>query len=124
MSDRLWDRADEWGGYASCGQHPDFVIAPETLGPERTEAVQKTCAGCPVRPECIIANTAPVIAPSSLRANGRSAPVTYPSCSIWVAGEWLPDRDTAAKRDVLEKLKDELHASLPYEYVTRPQGVL
>lgn len=124
MSDRLWDRSDEWGTYAACAGKPDFIIDPDTLGPKRTAAVKKTCAGCVVRPECIEANLEPVIAPSSLKISGRSNPVLYPSCSMWVAGEWLPDRDTAAKRGELERIKDELNASLPYEYATRPLGML
>jgi hypothetical protein len=124
MTDRLWDRSDEWGSYAACDSKPDFIIDPETLGPERVAAVKKTCAGCLVRPECIVGNAAPVIAPSSLKIKGNSTPVTYPSCSIWVAGEWLPDRDSAQSRAVLEGIKDELNASLPYEYATRPLGML
>lgn len=124
MTDRLWDRSDEWGTYALCAGKPDFVIDPETLGPKRTAAVKDTCASCLVRPECIEANLEPVIAPSSLKIKGNSKPVTYPSCSMWVAGEWLPDRDTAAKRAELKKIKDELSASLPYEYATRPPGIL
>lgn len=123
MSERLWDRSDEWSSYAPCSGNLDFILDPATLGPERVAAVQKTCAACPVRPECILASTAPVIAPFSLNKGGNSTPVTYPSCSIWTAGEWLPDRDTAENRRVLEKLKDELHASLPYEYATRPDEV-
>lgn len=124
MTERLWDRDDEWNSYAPCGTNLDFILSPDVLGPERTAAVQKTCAGCPVRPECIVANTAPVIAPSSLRVGGSSKPVTYPSSSMWVAGEWLVDRDTAASRAELKKVKDELNASLPYEYATRPMGMI
>lgn len=123
MSDRLWDRSDEWATYASCVGNPDFVLSPGSLGPERAAAVQKTCAGCVVRPECIERNLLPVVAPSSLN-KGQAPPITYPSCSIWVAGEWLPDRDTAANRRALEKAKDDLEASLPYEYATRPGEVL
>lgn len=124
MTDRLWDRSDEWGTYAACEGKPDFIIDPDTLGPKRAAAVKKTCAECIVRPECIESNLEPVIAPSSLKISGRSNPVLYPSCSMWVAGEWLVDRDSAANRAALEATKDELNASLPYEHATRPMGML
>lgn len=124
MTDRLWDRTDEWGTYARCAGDPDFIIEPTKLGPERTAAVQKTCAGCAVRPECIEVSIAPVVAPFSLKVGGGSNPVMYPSSSTWVAGEWLPGNDTAESRRNLQKVKDELRASLPYEYATRSPGLI
>lgn len=111
----LWQKADEWTGYALCGQKPDFVIDPETLGPERTAAVVATCKRCPVRPECIEMNIAPVT-DFGLKAK-------RPSNSMWVAGVWLPDADTAANRRELEAKRQSLSRNLAAEYAARPDEV-
>lgn len=113
---RLWDRKDEWVGLAPCADSTDFVIAPEDLGPQRTAAVQRTCAGCPVRPECIEMNCAPV---TDIMLRG-----TRPSNSIWVAGVWLPDVFTAASRRELEAKRQGLLDSLPFEHALRSDEVL
>lgn len=116
-SDRLWDRSDEWASYALCAGNTDFTASPEDLGATRVRAVQATCARCPVRPECIELNTAPVIAPFNLK-------LRWPSNAIWVAGEWLPDASTAASRRDLEEKREVLIGSLPHEYASRPDGML
>lgn len=115
---RLWDRADEWVDHAPCVDNPDFITDPAVLGPERAAAVQTACAGCPVRPECIRDNTAPVIMPWNLKGPRQAAN------SVWVAGVWLPDTFTAESRRVLEKRVEELQDSLPMEYSARDEGIL
>src|SRR5262245_37596753 len=110
-SDHMWDRVDEWTDYAPCVGNLDFITAPEELGPERTENVIATCAGCPVRPECIELNVAPVI---DLASIGRKHKSYRPSNSMWVAGEWLPDLCTAESRRELEAKREELMESLPH----------
>jgi hypothetical protein len=115
MSERLWQRADEWVGLASCGSDPRFVIAPHTevnedavhLADVDIAAVQKICQRCPVRPECITASC-----------------VDRLENSAWAAGEWLTDTYTASNRRALERTRLGLIASLPHEYATRPDEAL
>lgn len=116
MSERLWDRADEWTDYIKCGGNADFITDPEALGPERTAAVVATCASCLVRPECIEMNTGPVTDPWSPK-------VRWSSNAIWVAGEWLPDESSATSRRELEKKREVLVGSIPYEYAARPDEI-
>ncbi|QNJ56882.1 WhiB family transcription factor [Mycobacterium phage Reindeer] len=112
---KLWHRKDEWTDHAPCAGNIDFIISPEKLGPERTENVKATCAGCPVRPECIEMNTKPVA------DFWRKA--LRPSNGIWVAGEWLPERQKVSK-EVLEEKREQLLARLPEERRNRPDHML
>lgn len=117
MSERLWDRADEFVDFAPCVDNIDFIIAPEDLGRKRTEAVQNTCGTCPVRPECIVLNTAPVMTIELKKAR-------RPASAIWVAGQWLPEPLNAASRRELEAVTEKLVASLPEERLNRSEKLL
>lgn len=116
MSERLWDRADEWVNFAPCVGKPDFTIAPEGMSAKRATVVQQTCKTCLVRPECIALNTSPI---TNLELKGKRK-----SNSIWVAGVWLPDIDTAPNRRELEKRRGILIDSLPEEHQNRPIDAL
>ncbi|QSM01120.1 WhiB family transcription factor [Mycobacterium phage Nanosmite] len=116
---KLWNRADEWTEHAPCAGRIDFIIDPETLGPDRTEAVKATCGACPVRPECIKENLKPV--------SDFWRKTTRPSNAIWVAGEWLPElpeTNVATARKELEAKRAELLDSLPDEVSDRPDTIL
>lgn len=93
----------------------DFIIDPDTLGPDRTEVVKATCAACPVRPECIETNTKPV--------SDFWRKALRPSNGIWVAGEWLPERQKVSEA-VLETTRQMLLARLPEERRNRPDHIL
>lgn len=115
MSDRLWDREDEWVGHASCGNDPRFSTAPYWdagedkvhLSPEDVAVVQVTCGGCAVRPECI-----------------EAACIKRKENSVWVAGVWMPDTFSAPSRRELEKKRTELIDALPHEREVRPANLL
>lgn len=121
MSNKMWATADEWVNYAPCGGDIEFVMPPvpdDEGGPFLADGgarVRSICAGCPVRPECIARNTAPVT-DLGLRAR-RTAN------SMWVAGEWIPDMYTASSRRAVAEVTARLLARLPAEYQDRPSGV-
>lgn len=71
---RLWSTSQEWYQYIQCGGDIRFIKDPNELGPEDAAEVQAICAQCPVRPECLKANT-----------------VDRQESTVWVAGEWIPE---------------------------------
>lgn len=123
MSERLWDRADEWTDHALCIDKPDFITAPEELGRLRRAVVKSTCARCPVRPECIEMNAAPV-ANIDLKRNSDGEIITRPSSAVWIAGRWLPEAGGVAATRELEAVRESLLASVPRERLARPEGIL
>ena len=117
MSVKMWRRSDEFVQHAPCGGDPRFTTAPwwdggadrTKLEVEDVEYVEATCAGCPVRVECI----------KDAMFGGAK-----PSHSVWVAGEWLPDPVNAAARRQLEDLRVTLITSLDREASSRPSEFL
>lgn len=116
MSNKTWLRDDEWTDYAPCVGSKDFIRSPEVLGPQRTAAVVATCAACPVRPECITLNVAPV---TDIKLKAKQ-----PSHAVWTAGTWLPEGSTEAARRDLVTIKQALIDSLSSELADRPGHLL
>lgn len=113
----LWQRSDEWVDHAPCGGDPTFITEPRLLTSSELDRLQETCAGCPVRPECIELNTSPV-------RDFLKPKVTRPSHSIWVAGVWLDEPADTASSELLAAKKAQLNSSLQMERVTRPSSIL
>lgn len=107
---KLWRTRDEWTKYVACQGSLDHTVPP-VRGEEDADKpvadvakVERLCAGCRVRPECIE------------WALGKDQP--YPPTDVWAAGRFIPVDKRKARR-----VRQELAATLVDERRVRGDDI-